>query len=467
MKKITYAILSFTLVFGLVACSNSSNEGNGQQTPSNQTGSSGDIGTNSGVETGTAGTGGTKSPDLDAKATVVFSTFWPDDRFKEAKKKYEALHPNIEIKLQNVETDNSHLEAELEKYTTATNTAMLAGKGPDMLELDLLPTDSYVKHDLLADMGEMMDQDSTFKKEDYFSNILDGARVGKGLYAMPLSFFLMGFTGDEKAIANSGVKVNDKTWTWNDFAQTAKDLAKTDGNTAAFSYPANYMLSEMVKDNYPLFIDKANGKANFESASFSGLMQQVKGMVDDGVIVEGGRNSYFQSTQINSPWDYLVSLRENGENTKLFTKPHAQDTAEGGYFRSYRTIGLNANSKVKNQAWDFIKFMMSEEIETPPESAGIPINKNNFAKQIAELKKEGTVKAYVEGPLQGLEFKVDEAKLGELESFVQGAVHAVAYQSDKIGEIISEESQAYFSGQKSAEAVAKLIQNKVTTILNE
>lgn len=40
-------------------------------------------------------------------------------------------------------------------------------------------------------------------------------------------------------------------------------------------------------------------------------------------------------------------------------------------------------------------------------------------------------------------------------------------KSSKIEDVITEESKSFFTGQKTAEAVAKLIQNKVTTYLNE
>ncbi|MDT8978838.1 hypothetical protein RQP50_21610 [Paenibacillus sp. chi10] len=46
---------------------------------------------------------------------------------------------------------------------------------------------------------------------------------------------------------------------------------------------------------------------------------------------------------------------------------------------------------------------------------------------------------------------------------------ASGYRSgeDKLYSIVGEEAKSYFSGQKSAEEVAKLIQNRVTTYLNE
>lgn len=417
------------------------------------------------------GAGEEKDSETGGKKTIVFSTFFPDERFQAAKKKYEKLHPNIEIKLEYVQIDDAHLEAEMEKYVTATNTAMLAGKGPDLIQMDMLPTDSYVKNKLLADLGTMLDQDPTFKKEEYFMNILDATRIGDGLYSMPLAYFLMGFAGDEEAIAESGIKVDDKTWSWEEFTETANQLvaAKTNGFSTALVYEGpEYLLADMILDNYSLYINRVTGEAHFEDDAFTSLMDQVKTMFDDRIVNTDFRSkSYFRNIQINSPWDYLVTLREYGENMKLFIKPHASDTPAGGYFRTYRDVAINANSKVQAEAWDFIKFMMSEPTQTPLEAAGFPINKKAFTQRISQLKEQGKVQAYKEGPLQGEIFEVDGAMLDRLDSFVNGAIHQVDFKSDKVRDIIVQDAVAYFTGQKSADDVASLIQNKVTTYLNE
>ncbi|MNW02119.1 hypothetical protein D3C71_1978580 [compost metagenome] len=54
----------------------------------------------------------------------------------------------------------------------------------------------------------------------------------------------------------------------------------------------------------------------------------------------------------------------------------------------------------------------------------------------------------------------------ELKQLIQSA-SSLAKADDKMLSMIEEESKTYFSGQKSAEEVAKLIQNRVTTYLNE
>lgn len=471
MKKIGFGLLaSCFITLSLTACGSGSPEGERSSAEARENKAS--------TETNGPGSSVKNTTPKDesasgGKKTIVFSMFFPDELVQEAKKKYEQLHPDIEIKLQTAYTDDTHIEADEEKFVKNTNTAMLAGKGPDLLQsaeyVNILPTDKYVKHHLLVDLGEWMEKDSAFRKEDYFGNILDNARTGEGLYSMPLAFFLEGFVGDADAIAKTGVQVDDVNWSWNDFIVTANQLtaSKVYPSVLTFGGP-EALLAEIAMDNYGLFVDTESRKANFESASFTGLMNQVKSIYDDHIVATDPRSkAYFRSIHINSPWDYLVTLQEYGEDMKFYMKPHAQETTAGGYFRPYKGISINANSKVKEEAWDFIKFMMSWEIETSPTKAGFPINKNMFAKLVQQLKEEGTVKTYEEGPLHGKAIKVDQAKLDQLEGLVNGANHQVEYKSDQVHEMIMNESKAFFAGQKSADDVAGLIQNKVTTYLNE
>ncbi|MNI65066.1 hypothetical protein D3C73_1205490 [compost metagenome] len=124
---------------------------------------------------------------------------------------------------------------------------------------------------------------------------------------------------------------------------------------------------------------------------------------------------------------------------------------------------MNANSSVKEEAWDFVKFLISENIQP----GGFPLNKQAFQKQAQQLIQAGNMKVDEDGPNKGKSYQITETDIQTLTTYLTGAIHPVEYKPSKVGEIIGQESQAYFSGQKSAEDVAKLIQNRVTLYLNE
>ncbi|MEC0093939.1 ABC transporter substrate-binding protein [Paenibacillus macquariensis] len=465
MKKMLLMLLTIILMISVSACSSRAGNGDVTQTQNEDKATEKPNGEKT---EGTKPSGG--------KKTVVFSTFFPDEFFKEAKKKYEAKHPNITIDLTYIESgDGAQGKAAYEKFIKTTNTAMLSGKGPDLVEMDQLPVENYVKKHLLANMSEIIKKDPTFKKEQYFNNILDNVKIDGGIYGMPLKFLMYGLMGDETLIENSKVKFDDKTWNWSQYTDVSRQLMKfgeKTGKYGVFSSP-DALLNEMVKDQYPTFVDEVNEKVNFDSGTFTKLLKQVKSLSDERIITQEQVHPLFRTVSINSPTDYINTLKESEFNmkgyefkSKLYAKPSANDQQTGGYFRTYRTIGINEKSSVKEEAWDFLKFMLSDEIQAP--GTGFPLNKSLYEKQKQQLLKEGKVKSIQEMEvMKGKIFEVTAKDIQGLDQFLSGAIHPVAFKPSKVEEIISEESKAYFSGQKSAEVVAKLIQNRVTTFLNE
>ncbi|QNK57217.1 extracellular solute-binding protein [Paenibacillus sp. PAMC21692] len=176
------------------------------------------------------GSGQGKASGGKGKRKVVFASFWPDVRFAEAKTRFEALHPDIEIELHYIQTNDSRFEKDLERFVKTTNAAMLAGKGPDILEMDLLPIEHYVQQGLLVNLETLIERDATFNREQYFTNMLDNAKVGGGLYGMPLFFFQRGFAEDVDSTVgmNAASAVKQEAWAFIKFMMSDRWM-RSDG----------------------------------------------------------------------------------------------------------------------------------------------------------------------------------------------------------------------------------------------
>lgn len=407
--------------------------------------------------------------------TIEFSTFWPNERYEQAIKAYEAEHPGIKIKLQyGLSTpysdeggDEAQIKADMEKYITSTNAAMLVGRGPDLMDLRYLSTEDYAARQLLDDLGKRMDQDKSFRKEDYFTRVLESGRSEKGLFSVPLTFSLSGMIGNRDALAQTGVQIDDQNWTWDSFVDTGRKLlaAKgpyqtviSNGEGMIAAAGPDYFVRSIVSDNYEIFVDEIKRTAYFNERSFPDLLKQIKSMLDEGMIAGGP--AYFSNITISSPTDYLTSLRMFGEQTAFYIKPHATGGAAGVTFAAKDHLAVNAKSMVKNEAWDFIKYLMRHT------STGLPVNKQLYQEEVQELKEKGAITPNKMGPLQGKTFKVDATQLDLLEGFINQAAQE-RNESVKVLDMVVEESAAFFAGQKSAEDVARLLQNKATTFLNE
>ncbi|OAS14832.1 ABC transporter substrate-binding protein [Paenibacillus oryzisoli] len=459
MKKRLSLIPSIALAMSLVACSNgNSSEMSPATTPSAEVTAS---------NTSNDQTQATNPPGTPAgvKRTITFSSYYDEDYLHEAEKKYEAMHPNIDIQMAyaHPKGNDANWETDEEKYMKSINTQMLAGKGPDMLVIDELPMAQYVNKNMLVNLSDIMAKDSTFKKEDYFNNILDNSKVNGSLFGMPLSFYLFGMFGDQAAIEKSAVTFDDKSWTWNQFLQAAKSMKKQGGHPYVLGYYTGGLLNEMFHESYTKFVDEGKKKASFDSEPFVSLMKQVKQMADENIISPtGSYDAFFTIDNISSINSFILSSAAYSK-TKLYSLPKGEGVQPGGYFLPRQKIGINAKSQVKNEAWDYLKFLSSDAVLM----GGFPLNKKAYLQATQRILQAGTVKAPQEGQLRGKEFKVTEADIKKVDTFISDAIHPLVSRKSKLDEIIAKESEAYFKGQKSGEDVSKLIQNKATLLLNE
>ncbi|MED1060279.1 ABC transporter substrate-binding protein [Bacillus mycoides] len=412
----------------------------------------------------------------DGKTIIKLWTLGDTGRLKQAEKLYEQKNPNIDIQIkldlpenglkkEGSQTDETSVEKEISKV----NTEFLSGKGSDVIVLDTLPQEKYVKKGLLTDLSKMMEEDKSFDKSQYFSNVLDNSKINGKLYGIPLYFWISGILADDTAIQQSGVKVNDKEWTWSEFISIGKELKNKGTHKYVISdMPPEEMLGYLVNDHYAELVDKASGKAKFESELFVQMLENVKKMYDEKIVTadKGSfEEAYFVPTSIIAVEDYFTTGASFGlTGTKMYQKPHIAGQKKEVAFTPDTTVGINEKSPVKKEAWDFLKFLMSEERQESKKfhdkSNAFPINKNAYEKQIKTLKEVGKLE-HPNGSVN-----VTESEIQELEKMVAG-INAQSPIETKIGSIIKEESKSYFSGQKSAKDVAALIQNRVTTYINE
>lgn len=402
--------------------------------------------------------------------TITVSMYYYNAYYEQAKREYEANHPNITINLQYAAKEDSDLTGQmLEKFRKTTSTELLTGKGPDLIEMDWLPTDKFIGRKLLVNLSTMMEQDSSFKKEQYFQNILDHANQGSGIYAIPLHFYLQALIGDKEAIERSNVSFNDTTWNWNQFSNVLKQLVqKRDYEYGYVNRAQISFIDDMVRGNYSQLVDAENRKANFDNGLFVQLLEQTKAMEEQRIASFDFRNfkkSYFIPVNIYSPGSYVSNLKHSHYGKAAYYLESKGDGQQpGGFFSTYHNLAVNANSRVKAEAWDFLKFLMSGDAELSNEQY-FPLSKAAYEKQVGRVLKDGvTVET---GENQKETIQVKETDLQDLDAFIAEAVNMKSDIPGEIDKIVFDEAPAFFSGQKSADDVAKLIQNKVTTYLNE
>ncbi|PGS53867.1 ABC transporter substrate-binding protein [Bacillus sp. AFS041924] len=472
MKRILSLMMSLFVLFSLVACSSG-------KTPS-------DKNNNSEQNHANNSNNNANREDLslklskDVKKTITISVLGKHPDFVLAAKEYEKKHPNITIELKSFASGGGGISLlQLEKYVAQTTTEVLSGKGADLFILNdqSLPIDRYIDKNAFVDLNHYIEKDTSFDKSQYYMNILDHSKINGGLYLMPTRFSLGALIANQEAISKTGIQIDDQqNWTWDRFTEISQQL-KTKGTLdTVMEVTPEGILNPLVfsDENYDKLVDIEKKEAQFDSPLFIDLLKKVKKMYDDDVLSDYQlgvqKTTYFTSSPIYSANDFAMRSAIYYQNgATIYDFPHSSKNESGVTFTGYDRYAMNTNSTVKMEAWDYLKFLLSYEIQTQSVSGMFPVNIAANEKEFTDVI-EGKVENGDGGKVgkggKGGVVTVSEASLEPLKQMISEANTQVRW-NEKIRIIIEEESKSFFKGQKSSESVAMIIQNRVTTYLNE
>ncbi|MDE5589483.1 MAG: extracellular solute-binding protein, partial [Acetatifactor sp.] len=155
------------------------------------------------------------------------------------------------------------------------------------------------------------------------------------------------------------------------------------------------------------------------------------------------------------------------------------ESGNGSYIMSSQTYVLSSKSKNLDEAWNFMRYYLTDEHQD--EVSYFPVQKEKFYEQ----SKKATERRTWEWTDENGEVHVEEEEMsiwmnGEsvpygpltqeqldgLIAFIE-SVHNPYYFNEEVMNIIEEEIDGFFTGQKPAKAVADVIQSRVQNYVDE
>ena len=395
--------------------------------------------------------------EIDKKEILLYSYYPGDDHIhqnmKNVIRKFEEKHPNIKIKF------------EIHDNLQQINTELLTGKGPDIL-CGVYPAMGYITKGVFLDLNQMINADNEFNKEDYNEAVIEGSKYGDALYIMPITYKKQFYIGNKKLLEDKTITIGIE-WTWRDFYEIM-DKVKQKGIYAAPKYPEEEFILLLVKDGMDYYIDWESKEARFDSKEF---LETLKLLMDI-------RSGNFEHPEAK-PYPKSGRNLELIQNNTLFYPDFHSGSYESTYFRSpYSDIlllprpkpehggnkaffaynaGINSNSKYKDEAWEYIKYLLSEDIQFYIGENDIPVNKR-ADERVLEIQLEPMKKSGFDADANLQAFKDINGSLNKNEAL---------RVPDELFNTIWEEIKTYLSEDKGLEETVKTIQNKVELYLNE
>ena len=365
---------------------------------------------------------------------------------------------------------------------TRLNNDIISGKMPDiMMFTDLNSYRNYVSKGALADIGKLLAADPELGGLEYLQNVWDAYSVNGQLYAVIPSFNV------QTMVAKKSLVGEPQSWT---MADVEAVLATMPQGAAAFG--------DMTRDGFIYnilsyggkdFIDLETGECHFDSQEFIDMLEYAKTLPKESYKEDEDYDYFSHENQYRENRSLMRELYiSNIEDCKYQIKGYMGEEVSYVGFPTSDSKGsclgisgsalmISANSQQQDEAWQFVRQFLTEEYQTSSELYSMPVLKSAFLAKAAKATErsywtdENGNKEYYDDywTINGEQVVLEpftQEEVEEICQFIYG-VNRTAYYNEEIRNIIIEDAEAFFSGQRSAQEVAGIIQSRAQVYVNE
>lgn len=358
------------------------------------------------------------------------------------------------------------------------NTDIVSGNAPDILVLDAdMPVDSYISKGLFEDMSDYFKNDAELSKIKFLDHVMEAFKTDGKMYKLIPSFYV------ETVVAAKKDAGDDYTWTIDELEKLVKD--KNIEHKNIFGPLARDEVFEMALSlSGSQYIDWSTLTCSYNSEAFIHLLEFV-----NEFPAELEEDDYYNDTSaywrqgialadrfyLNGFSDYNYEAKGTfGEEIQTVGFP--SDNGSGAALYPNLQLTMSSTSKVKDGCWEFMRYFLTDEYQKTIDGSW-PVSMTKIDEMAAAAKKKPT---YVDEDGKEVEYD-DTYYIGETEIIIPpmnddeinevinylNSIDQVGNSNEEVANIIYEEAAAYFSGQKSAEEVADIIQSRVQIYVNE
>ncbi len=416
------------------------------------------------------------------KEILTFACMWLDYDLQAKIIDFNKTNDSYRINVVDYSTFNT--EDDYTAGQTKLTTEIISGQVPDILSTDNLPITRYIARGLLEDLRPYIESDPELGPDALVPGAEKALEVNGGIYQAAASFSI------STVIGATDIVGDQMGWTVDEL-QAA--LQKMPEGAVAFANATRddmlYYVSMMNQNNY---VDWTTGECDFNNEEFIKLLEFVKTFPAE---INYDEETYV--SEYRQIMDGKVMLSRSTvadfDEFQRYKKLYGGDvtfvgfpTTEGSGSVASVSGGLAISSTCehKDAAWSFIRYLFTEEYQAGDDEGynyvwGIPTNQKAFDKFVenAMEKQMGTDEDGNEVEIshgtwwvdEGIEIELYAAtqeEVDQLLELINNVTGSLSFDQD-IYNIIAEEVQPFFEGQKTAQDVASIIQSRATIYVNE
>ena len=426
-----------------------------------------------------------KSSEVAEKKEIVLGTLYSDSSVTSSVIKFNKSNSEYHVSVKTYFDTSNTTDTAYADAITAMNNDILTDDCPDIIDLSSLHIPALAQKGLLEDLGTYLDTSDKIRKDDLLDSVINGYSYDGKLVGIPNRIYINTLIG---SVSDVGTAEN---WTVSEML----DVAKANPDKAVMDYATKgSMLQVLISYDQDSFIDWEKGTCNFDNQDFIDVLEFCNTLPDDDDdSVWGDDDSTPVKIKKGKVLLAPVSLSEPEsiqEYQSYFTGESnfigfPSNGGSGAYMDAFCLYGITSKSDVKEGAWAFIESSLTN-VDDNGYFYGVSPLKSEIEKQIAKSQEvsyatdengeyildengekitEGTSSIsygdwdYTYHPVTDEEAEIFRKIINNAEP---------SQTSDQtVLDIIQEEAGAYFSGQKSPEDVAAIIQSRINIYINE
>lgn len=393
----------------------------------------------------------------------------------------------IEVKEYSASIDWS-VENAYEDARTQFYNDILTGNAPDMFCAGDIDLKMFAQKGLIEDLSPYLDGSTVIKRADLFESILNAYTIGGTLCAIPVSFYVSTLMGRVSELGE------EAGWTMDEMAAYAAQYP--DADLFANATKAQ-VLDTCIMFDFDSWVNWETGECFFDTPEFRTVLELANrypletdwdGPLEPIQLMN--HSALLQPYSFSDPQDWQVS--EGMFNEPVTAIGYPSSNSNGVLTTGQDGVCISTSSKNKEAAWAFIEFMLADAAGSNGMFRwGYPISISVYDREMEEamevdyqLDEEGNPVLDENGePIQishhsygwaggsgesfDLEiFAVSQSEADSIRKLIDSVDGIYQYNSSLMN-IITEETEPYFAGQKSVDEVVDIIQSRVRIYINE
>ena len=445
-----------------------------------------------------------KVPDeqLEEEVIVKVASTYQNYQFTKAAIRFNKKNTGVRIST----VDYSSYNNEDNEYTGALkqlNNDIITGNVADILILDSSqPIESYFHKGYFTDLNKYIDDpEKGLNRVDYLDNIFRASEIDGKMYSLITAFSVCTLAAKSEFVGT------EPGWTFEEMMNCIKNAPE--GCVAFFDYGRNSIMQTLFNYSMDSFLDWEKGTTLFNTQGFIDFIKYLSTCPEKGYW-EAYYDNYdysnydedqeramdekyqlrFYKNYALFEFEYCYSINSflnaitnfATEDITFIGFPTKDENSNGAVISPSMELAISANSKVKDQAWEVLKFMLTDEqgldnsyqfsasraaMKKLVENAKDDYWGGNAVsdEQIEWYKSQKYSDEYIEY-LKNSRPAFDEKYTQKMMDIIEGA-NTVSRTDSALYEIISDELSGFFAGSKSAEETAKVIDSRVSIYISE